>query len=213
MNDPVLTTTEDLSRVARCHASAFPKAMVNKLGPRAVQKMLEWYVVSDRGVLFHLEDEGRVVGYCGGIKVHESGKPGAFTSISQYAFWDFVRAYLRRPWLILHKDNVKKFAGIARNILIRMGLRRRETPVDAGLQASFRPNWGLVVIGVDEEFRGRRLGSLLLEHFERLARRDGVEMISLSVKASNQTAISVYDRNGWHTSKQAGNSLQMQKVL
>ena len=175
--------------------------------------MLEWYVAADRGVLFHLEDDGRVIGYCGGIRVHEPGKPGAFTSISQHGFWVLVTAYLRRPWLIIHPENFRKSAGIFRNILIRMGLRQENAKIGHNARERFRANWGLVVIGVRDDCRHRGYGSQLLQHFEQQASADGAEFVRLSVKADNTNAISAYERNGWKVSSRRENSLQMQKSI
>ena len=176
-------------------------------------KMLEWYVVSDRGVMFHLETEGIVVGYCGGIRVHEQGRHGAFTSISQHAFWDFVLAYLRKPWLLFHVENIRKAGLIIRNVMMRMRLWRRDAPVGPETIREFEPNWGLVAIGVHADYRRQGYGSRLLNHFEDLAREDDVKLVRLSVKANNHGAIAAYERNGWEAANVNKSNMQMQKQL
>jgi ribosomal protein S18 acetylase RimI-like enzyme len=204
---------EDLQRLAGCHASAFPKALSTRLGERATQKMLEWYIVSNRGVLFHLEQDGRLLAYCGGIKVHQPGRHGAFTSISQYAFWDFARAYLRRPWLLVDRENRAKYSGILRNIIIRLRLRSPNIDVTSAMRQEFRPSWGLVVIGVHADHRNKGYGSRLIGHFETLAREDRVDLVQLSVKAGNIAAVRAYEKNGWSVMRRAADSLQMGKIL
>jgi GNAT superfamily N-acetyltransferase len=208
-----ISTPEDLPRLVDCHLSAFPEALSSKLGRSFAEKMFEWYIVADRGILIHLEKDGQVIGYCGGIRVHEPGLPGAFTSISQHAFWVFVFAFVRRPWLLFHPENVKKRAGIVRNVLVRSGLRRASTSVLPAIRESFSPNWGLVVIGVRSDRRRHGHGSVLIREFERLAREDGVVLVQLSVKTSNKDAISSYEKNGWFVSKRAEDVQQMQKRL
>lgn len=212
MHECTRTLPKDLPRVARCHARAFPRALSTLQGPRFVEKMLEWYVAAERGVLFHVEEGTRVAGYCGAIRTHESGAPGAFTSISQYAFWTFVAAYLLKPWLILHPENVKKRAGILRNILIRIGIG--STPsLPRPTFEPFQSYWGLVVIGVDPEDRGKGLGGVLLREFEEQARRDGARVVQLTVRSGNQSAVALYERNGWAVVKKSEDDLFMQKQL
>ena len=212
---PTCTVSEldDLDAVARCHARAFPRAMATLQGHRFTRKMLEWYVVAERGTLFHIALGGSVIGYCGGIRTHQPGLPGAFTSISQYAFWAFVRSYLTRPWLLLHPENLTKRKGIIRNLSIRMGLHSPTNTVDPAVERAFRSKWGLVVIGVDPRYHGAGYGAAMLQEFERLAREDGAQWLELSVSSWNQKAIASYERNGWSVARRNGDSLVMTKDL
>jgi ribosomal protein S18 acetylase RimI-like enzyme len=81
------------------------------------------------------------------------------------------------------------------------------------MRQEFRPNWGLVVIGVHADHRNNGYGSQLISHFETLAREDRVDFVQLSVKADNTAAIRAYDRNGWAVMKRTADSLQMGKIL
>ncbi len=195
-----LTRIEDLPEIVSCHKDAFPDSLSTKQGDRFISKMMEWYIVDERGVLFHIKDDkGDIAGYCGGIITRQPGLLGAVSSISQYAFNQFLLAYLRKPWLIVHPENIKKAPYIVRNLRIKLGLRRKVKKIDqSGEQELFIPFMGLVVIGVRNSYHGKGFGSKLLREFENLARNQtGIELIKLSVKSSNTKAIKSYLRNGW----------------
>lgn len=213
MSECKIAQREDLLSLAICHAKAFPRALSSRQGTYFNMKMFEWYLVAERGVLFLVKQDGKVIGYCAGIRTYQPGIPGAFTSISQYAFWAFVFAYVRRPWLVFHPENLKKRSGIARNILIRLGLGKASSKLEVGTHKAFRSYWGLVAIGVDPDAQGQGYGSVLLKEFERLARADGVDLIQLSVRATNQKAIACYERNGWSVVCRSGEALAVQKQL
>ena len=201
----------DLTRLAECHMRAFPRSLSTMQGKTFVVKMLEWYIVSDRGVMFHIEVNGRLVAYCGGIRIKSPGLPGAVTSISQHSFWVFMFAYVKKPWLMLHPENLKRWRYILRNLLIRSGLKRVEAKVSSEQQKAFRSSWGLVVIGVTPEAQGRGHGGKMLFEFERQARADGVDRVQLSVKSSNEQALRSYTRNGWEEVSRDGESVLMGK--
>ena len=211
MKELRLSEMTDLGAIAKCHMRVFPSALASHQGTVFVSKMLEWYLVSERGVLLHLNVDGRPVGYCGGIKVDQPGLPGAFTSISQYAFWAFVRSTLRRPWLVFHRENIKRHRMVLRNIMIRLRLKKPTTILSDSEIQKFKTRWGLVVIGLDPAYQAQGFGSELLKEFERLARAADVECIQLSVKPSNQQAIKSYQRNGWQEVARSSDSVQMSK--
>lgn len=208
-----VSVLDDLPAIADCHAAAFPRALSTSHGRRFVTKMLSWYIVAERGVMFHLEQDGRVVGYCGGIKIPAPGLPGAFTSITQYAYWSFVAAYARKPWLMLHPENLAKTPGLTRNVLLRLGLAKKHAAPQRPEDANFQPAWGLVVIGLRPEFQSHGLGSVLLREFERLASADGAHYVRLSVKRNNVKAIAAYRRNDWFVASESGDALVMRKDL
>lgn len=205
----------DLPEIAACHKDAFPDSLSTKQGSPFISKMMEWYITSDRGVLYHvMDDEGEMAGYCGGIITRKPGLLGAVSSISQYAFKDFLRSYLRKPWLFFHVENLKKFPYIVKNLLIKFGLKKKVTLVSAKENADFQPFMGLVVIGVKNKYHGKGYGSILLQEFERLAKEDGgIKRIQLSVKASNTKAIKSYLRNGWQVLKQDDQTKQLIKEI
>jgi ribosomal protein S18 acetylase RimI-like enzyme len=205
----------DLPEIVECHKDAFPSALSSKHGSTFISKMMEWYITSDRGVLFHVnDDKGEMAGYCGGIVTRKPGLLGAVSSISQYAFYDFLESYLRKPWLLVHPENLKKFSYIVKNSLIKFGLKKTVMRVSTKDDADFQAFMGLVVIGVKNKYHGKGYGSALLQEFERIAIEDrGIKRIQLSVKASNSKAIKSYLRNGWYVSKQDDQTKQLSKEI
>ncbi len=97
-------------------------------------------------------------------------------------------------------------------------LDRRDEPVGAAWLRLFTaevPGYGYVAddvpelaIGVYPEFRGQRVGTLLLGSVIARAERDRVSAISLSVNPANP-AKRLYVRNGFEVVKDNGSSLTM----
>jgi ribosomal protein S18 acetylase RimI-like enzyme len=210
-----MTRLEDLSAVVECHKRAFPEALSSKLGNDFIHKMLEWYIISDRGVLFHVADEnGTIQGYCGGIITLEPGLLGASSSISQYAFTSFIWSYAKRPWVFFHPDNYKRVPLILRNIAYKMRLKTKHKSTNAVSLDAFIPFMGLVVIGADPASHGKGYGSAMLQEFEARARiQPGVMRIQLTVKSTNEKAILSYLRNGWIITSDANTTKTLIKSL
>ncbi len=209
-----LSVIADLPGLAQCQIGAFPASLSSRLGKRFCSKMLEWYIVAERGVLFHVVDDGHIAGYCSGVATKYQGQYGPATSIVQYAFVEFTLAFLRRPWLLLHPEMLEKRELISRNL--RMKLRRSPPePLRQGFRSAPKAttHWGLVGIGVTPQYRGKGLGTLLLTEFERMAREDGVDEVQLSVKQENSGAIKLYQRNGWQIASTGKDSFDMAKPL
>tara|TARA_B100001059_G_scaffold236765_1_gene290053 strand:+ start:6178 stop:6816 length:639 start_codon:yes stop_codon:yes gene_type:complete len=206
----VNTSIENLKNIVDCHKNAFPDALSSKLGDRFISKMMEWYIISDRGILFHLENEdNELIGFCGGIITKKEGLHGAVSSITQYSFYAFLRSYLMRPWLIFHPLNLKKISYIKKNILLKLGFSKLEKKMQIN---DFYPFVGLVVICIKKEMQGFGYGSLLLKEFERKANEiNDVKKIILSVKVNNINAIKSYQKNDWKVDEKSDESIQMFK--
>lgn len=200
--------------MAKCHIKAFPNSLSSLLGPTYTAKTLEWYLTAPNKFLFHLEEEGRVVGYCGGFV--RMGEPyGSSSGMTQYAFREGLKALLLRPWLVFHPKIRGNFKFIFRNIRYRFfppqpvagpsPIQNRETPKEKTA--------GLVVIGVDPACQGKGYGSLLLQEFERRAREMGCTRMGLTVEKGNLQAIRSYTRNGWIAGREQNESVGMIKLL
>ena len=212
---PFITAThKDLPGLAQCHRAAFPKTLSTAMGQHYVEKMLEWYLVDERGFLFYLKGEDQLcIGYCGGIKVEVVGKDGSASSMIQHSYAAAVRAMMTRPWLFFHPEFLKKYRLAIRNIGKRFSKKTSHTQQNAGVLKSIEPHIGLVVIGVDPKFIGKGYGSKLLIEFEKRAVNFGFKKIALTVKTDNDVAIRSYLKNGWITTSVTGKATAMHKFI
>ena len=208
------SSKRDLTDLARCHRSAFPGSLSSKLGTRYCMKMLTWYIDDERGDMFHIEGNVKVIGYCGGIRHNAPGRHGSATSVTQYTFNALVFSFLMRPWLIFHPEIRNRLPFILKNIGLKLKPTRPVKPVPAHeSNPDFMPSMGLVVIGVDPEYQGKGYGSILLMEFERRAREKGFRRINLSVRKDNEQAIAAYLKNGWSAGSAGEEELSMFKNL
>jgi GNAT superfamily N-acetyltransferase len=205
---------KDLQAIAKCHRSAFPESLSSKLGLSYCRKMLSFYLENERGILFHLEEEGAVFGYCGGIRNRISGQHGSATSMTQHTFRLLVLNLLFRPWLIFHNEILANFPLIIKNIKLRFYTtnRSKSQPQPSSIK-EFIPSMGLVVIGVSPKHQGKGYGSLLLKDFEERASKEEFTRIHLSVNKNNSQAIAAYKKNGWLIGKEGHTELHMFKNL
>ncbi|MCF8341861.1 MAG: GNAT family N-acetyltransferase [Chitinophagaceae bacterium] len=207
-----LTQKSDIEGVAACHRKAFPDSISSKLQASISIKLLSWYLDNPRGVLFHVEENGQIIGYCGAIKTNSPDLEGSSTSMTQYSFKVLLIALASRPWLLFHRDNLKRIPFITRNILLKLGIEKKND-IKINYQEKFVPFWGLVVIGVDSDSQGKGIGSILINEFEKLAKEDGVEKIFLSVKKENAKAIKSYLYNNWEIKSRDYDSFTMYKNI
>lgn len=176
--------------------------------------MLSFYIEDRRGLLFHIEENNKVIGYCGGLRRNEPGRPGSATSMIQFTFGSLLVNLLRKPWLVFHYEIISNIPLIARNLKLRF-LRSKKSSRSASVvtDSGFVPSLGLVVIGVSPEYQGKGYGSVMLGEFEERARKEGFTMIHLSVRKDNIQAINAYKRNGWLVAHEGKKELSMYKSL
>lgn len=199
----------DLDAIAICHSKAFPRSLSSALGRDYLKVMLNWYLTSDNTFLFYISSEDRCVGYCGGM-IKTVWGVGSASSMAQHSFNAGVAAFIRRPWLLFHKEVRAKYKFILKNVLNRFfSGKKLNRPPDV----AFEPYAGLVVIGVHPDFQGKGHGSLLLREFERIVRQKGLTKMALSVRTENQQAISAYLKNGWVVKNVNGSSTSMEKEI
>ena len=214
LNSIIDSQDKNLLELAKCHQSAFPHSFTSKMGRNYTAKTLEWYLTSDNKFLFHIEENGRIAGYCGGFV--RMGEPyGSSSGMTQYAFREGLKALLVRPWLLFHPKIQGNFSFILRNIRYRFFPPRNL--IAPGVQsAEIQPKAktaGLVVIGVHPDFQGKGYGSMLLQEFERKARSMNCQKMGLTVEAGNDQAIRSYTRNGWQVISRKNDHLEMEKVM
>lgn len=207
-----ISTVQDLRGLAKCHKASFPNALSTKLGNGFIMRMLSWYILDERGILFHIRDEDQYLGYCGGILIQQPGLPGAASSITQHSFNTFLLSFISKPWLIFHPENLKRVTFIKKNLLTRLGVIDSSNSANKS-EGTFEPTMGLVVIGVPSLMQKKGYGTKMLKEFERIAEENGFKKISLSVKPSNIKAISAYKKNKWVEGRSENDSLNMFKYF
>ena len=203
----------DLPKIASCHRSAFPKSFSTQLGQKYCEKMLAWYLSTDKAFLFHFEEKDKVIGYCGGIVNDGTLSTGSSSAMMQYSFNQAIKSLAIRPWLFFHPEMFKNYTIVLKNVLVKLGLKKHKRSTVSKEKSKKEPVVGLVVIGVDAQFHGKGYGSKLLQEFEKKAKEIGVNKISLSVKSSNSKAIKSYKRNDWVETKRDEISVKMIKNL
>ncbi|WP_396161710.1 GNAT family N-acetyltransferase [Flavobacterium sp.] len=208
----VLTRKCDIKGVAACHRKAFPNSLSSMLHPSFSIKLLSWYLDNPRGIIFHIEEKGEILGYCGGIKTNSPELEGSSTSMAQHTFKLMVKCLFFKPWLIFHRENFNRIPLIFKNVLLKLGLIQKKKKSSIKID-NFVPFWGLVVIGVLPSHQGKGIGSHLLQEFERLAKNDNIKKIYLSVKKENINAIKSYEKSDWQISFFDKKSLTMYKNI
>lgn len=207
--------SSDLEKIAVCHMSAFPDSLSTKMGLRYLKKMIEWYLADEKRFLFHIEENGKCAGYCGGMIHDGTQQSGSASGMIQYSFNEAVVAIILRPWLLFHREVLTKYALIRKNVRNRFKKKQKVRNNETKDLSSEKPepSVGLVVIGVSMEFQGKGYGSVLLQEFERRAKDMNYKLINLTVRNDNEQAIKAYERNGWIKSRLKGNSLEMYKTI
>jgi ribosomal protein S18 acetylase RimI-like enzyme len=209
------STHQDLRRIAECHRSAFPDSLSSAMGLSYLSKMIGWYLSDDKKFLFHLEEDSKVIGYCGGMINDGTEAMGSASGMIQFSFNDAVKAIAVRPWLLFNKELTSKLGLVLKNIKKRFRSKKLQPAKSKNtrIKKIHEPVAGLVVIGVAKEYMGKGYGSLLLKEFENKAKELGIKELGLSVRSSNTTAIKSYERNGWVVQKETADSFEMGKTL
>lgn len=214
MHSIINSQRSDLGKIAVCHKSAFPNSLSSKMGINYLKKMIEWYITDDTRLLFHIEDNGKCIGYCGGMVNDGTQATGSASGMIQFSFNDAIKAILVRPWLLFNKELSSKYSLVYKNIKMRLKKESSAKKNDERKNSkTTEPSLGLVVIGVSEEYRGKGYGSVLLNEFEKRAMEKKFRIMHLTVRNDNLAAIKAYERNGWIRSKLEGHSLEMYKKI
>ena len=214
MNLITYANEDAIPKIAQCHIAAFPETLSSKLGISFISSMMHWYVSASNKFLFYVEENGKVIGYCGGFLIDGSDAYGSGSGMTQFGFSSAIFSFIKKPWLLFHPELRKKYAFILTNIKRKMGLIK-EQPIATQKQV-FKDEpltAGLVVIGVLPNLQQKGIGTLLQKEFERKAIEMGAKRLQLSVRKNNEQAIRSYNRNGYHIQSEAGPSYVMIKNL
>lgn len=181
------------------------------MGQRYLERMFSWYICTPDTFLFHISENGRCIGYCGGMLAGGKRAAGSTSSVLRYTLWDAVWALIWRPWLWFNSEIWENWPLFWKNFLFKLGIRKQHS---ISRKASPTPilSAGLIVIGVHPDYQGKGFGSALLKEFERIAiEKYGVHRFHLSVRADNEPAIRAYEHAGWQRGELQGVSLSMWK--
>jgi len=195
---------KDLKAIAKCHVKAFPDSVTSMLGDKVVASMFEWYLSDSNKFLFFIEENGEVIGYCGGHIIDGTDNWGSSSGMTQFGMSSAYLAFLRKPWLLFHPEITKRYKFILTNIKRRLfSIKAKETTINKqpSITKSSVLKAGLVVIGVKPELQGKGIGSILQKEFERKAREMGANQLELSVRVNNKKAIRSYELNGYNIEK------------
>ncbi len=207
-------TPSDLPLISVCHQRAFPKSLSSALGVRYLSKMFSWYLSSPKTFLFHSQEDGKCLGYCGAMVVDGSWPVGSTSSVVRYSFTAGVWAIVFRPWLLFNWEIWEKWPLFWNNLKFKLGVLKKNNPPHAAVHEPFESSVGLIVIGVHPDYQGKGYGAMLLQEFERRAVVDfGIRKFHLSVRIDNTHAIQVYEHAGWKKGQQQGGSVLMWKHL
>lgn len=191
--------------------ACFPSSLSTRLGRGYVQKTIEWFLVDSNRFLFHIEEDGKVVGYCGGFKPLMRGD-GSSSGMLQYAFSNAVKGIAFKPWLAIHPEVREYYPFIWRNI--KRKLTGKLQPVEENAPSEpFKPFVGLVVIGVLPTYRGKGIAQALMQDFERRAKAFSQSQTALSVKKDNHRAIKAYENFGWRIDEEHKKTYVMRKNI
>lgn len=191
----------------------FPDSLATKLGFAYVQKTFDWYLVNLNRFLFHVEIDGKVVGYCGGFIPLKPGD-GSSSGTLQHAFNHAIKGLLKKPWLLFHAEVKPHYPFLWRNILRKVTGKMKPAPSpSSGIGKPFQQYCGLVVIGVLPGYRGQGIAQQLMEEFEQRAIGLKQFLCKLSVKKNNQPALKAYKKQGWLIGEEQAVTYVMEKKL
>ena len=201
-----------LPKIADCQMACFPASFATKLGAKYVQKSLEWFLKSSHRFLFHCEEDGKVVGYCGGFAPAFYGD-GSSSGMLQHAFKEAMIGTLKKPWLIFHPELFRYYPHVLKNIKRKIFKTPNSSSSISNTQKEIDPVVGLVIIGIHPSYRGKGVFELLMTEFEKQAADQNRKEVNLSVKKNNFRAINAYKKFGWLVRKEEGDAIKMHKFL
>jgi ribosomal protein S18 acetylase RimI-like enzyme len=192
-----LATKADLPAIARIHKQAFPHSFSTALGQRYREKMLEWYLSTDKTfILVSKTADGTVTGYVTAIVQDYTLKTGSASGMAQYSFQQGILSLAMRPWLLFHKELRRKYGFILENL--KGKVFGQKAPVQKPENKHIPAYVGLVIIAVSESYAGKGIGGALIREFEHVsASQYHLHDVFLSVESDNERAIRTYEREGW----------------
>lgn len=179
-------TSEDVKAALRIHIEAFPAYRSTRLGSSYLGAVYQWFAEDPNAFGIVAELDGEIVGFV-------TGSAENYGSSQIKALWlQFVRAILRRPWLLFDRSMCTALRFRLRNFLLG---ERARNPVG---NKPYVPTAVLLSIGVASQFKGKGTAGVLISAFEEEAVRRGFARVRLSVFKDNRGACRAYEKAGWH---------------
>jgi len=205
------STTKNLESIAQCQIECFPQSFNTKLGKKFVTKSLSWFLAKENRFLFFIENDAKVVGFCGGFIPAFYGD-GSSSGMLQHAFKEACWGIVKNPFLLFNAELKKHYPFITRNILKKLKLRKT-TAVNTKPENFVMENYmSLVVIGVHPISRGTGVFEQLMYEFDNKAKSANVNIGRLSVKKDNARAIAAYKKMGWNIEEAMNDTFKMIKI-
>ena len=173
---------------------------------------MEWFLAGENRFLFHINENNKVIGYCGGFQSKGIGD-GSTSGMMQYAMKEAAIGMLKKPWLYFHKDIIRFYPLILKNISRKITGTKKNLVVNSIDSNNAPSHIGLVVIGIHPEYRGKGCVELLMRHFETECIKRQASKMTLSVRSSNTRAIAAYKKVGWQMGIQTTVAAEMYKML
>lgn len=200
----------EIEKVSNCHQLSFPQSFSTKLGIRYLNKMFKWYTISDNRFLIGVFHKDKIIGYAGGAVGH-----GSSSAIFQYSFYHALFSIVTKPHLLLNKKLLERLSFIRSNLKRRIKnllIKKDITSMKLNLM-NLDLSVGLIVIGVDPNYRRKGIGKILSNEFQKSSKSLGANRCHLTVKASNIAAIKAYKTYGWFVSKYQGSEIKMTFII
>ena len=171
-------------------------------------KMLDWFLSTNKTfLLVARNNEGIIIGYCGGMIKDGTLKTGSSSGMLQHSFNEAVIAMLARPWLLLHPEVLSKYKFVWGNIKRKLGFVHDNSKKNNSTNnVLLKKDVGLVGIGVMPQYFGKGVAAVLLSAFEEEAKKAGIPDLYLTVHADNLRAVKAYEKNGWAISRCENNT-------
>ena len=206
-----VNSLQDLTNIAQCHIASFPGSFSTKLGLAYNIKSLEWFLSGDNRFLYCIEENKKIIGYCGGFQSKRIGD-GSTSGMMQHAMKEAAYGMFKKPWLFFQKDVIKFYPLILKNIISKAGFKKGA--VETGQSKEIKiSSVGLVVIGIHPSYRGKGYFEALMKSFEEESKKRNASKMTLSVKATNARAIAAYKKMGWQISSASKEALEMYKPV
>ncbi|MFZ1799382.1 MAG: GNAT family N-acetyltransferase [Chitinophagaceae bacterium] len=201
----------NLDDIAVLHRACFTESLSRELGTGYARKTLQWFLTDANRFLWHVENEGKIVGYVGGFISQYPGD-GSTSGMLRYAMREAVTGVAKKPWLIFNKQIRQMYPIIFKNIYRKI-IPKTKVITTIKKYTNDETKAGLVVIGVHPQFRGKGIFEMLMTAFENETVERNIQRMGLSVRKTNQHAIHAYEKCGWQVSIEHADSFEMFKEI